>query len=308
VTTGPAWSAATRLGGLRRFAAAITFLTVLGHFYLGFEPSFAQPLVSIAAAYGAELLLEWVDARATGRELAFTRGRLVTFLLPAHITGLAIALLLYPGARLLPVVFASVAAIASKAILRRRINGRSRHLFNPSNLGLTLTLILFPSVGIAPPYQFTESLGALGDWLLPAFIIVSGTYLNARFTSRLPLIAAWLGTFVLQALVRDWFLGASVLGALMPMTGMAFLLFTFYMITDPPTTPSSLRGQLLFGSAVALTYGVLMEAHIVFGLFFGLTIVCGIRSAALLLSGLLPGSAAKQGEALSATSARGPTA
>src|SRR5688500_17733357 len=62
---------ADRLGGLRRFAVAITILNILGHAFFGFEQSLAQPLVALAAAYIAELLLEFIDARLNGRPLRF---------------------------------------------------------------------------------------------------------------------------------------------------------------------------------------------------------------------------------------------
>src|SRR5581483_3947608 len=88
-----------------------------------------------------------------------------------------------------------------------------------------------------------------------------------------PLIATWLSCFVLQALVRHWFFGARLESALLPMTGVAFILFTFYMVTDPATTPVAPRAQALFGAAVAAAYGLLMAAHVVFGLFFALTAV-----------------------------------
>jgi hypothetical protein len=61
------------------------------------------------------------------------------------------------------------------------------------------------------------------------------------------------------------------------MTGVAFILYTFYMITDPATTPSGRRDQIAFGLSVAAVYGLLMVTHIVFGLFFALTIVCVCR-------------------------------
>ena len=35
-----------QLGGLRRFAVAITIFTLLGHLWFGFEQSYAQPLVA----------------------------------------------------------------------------------------------------------------------------------------------------------------------------------------------------------------------------------------------------------------------
>jgi hypothetical protein len=65
------------------------------------------------------------------------------------------------------------------------------------------------------------------------------------------------------------------------MTGLAFVLYTFYMVTDPATTPSSARGQVVFGLSVAAVYAALMVSHVVFGLFFALTIVCVARGLGL---------------------------
>ena len=62
-----------RLPALRRFAAAITILNVLGHFVLGFEQSWAQPLVALGTAYSVELTLEVVSAWAERRRPAFRR-------------------------------------------------------------------------------------------------------------------------------------------------------------------------------------------------------------------------------------------
>jgi Na+-translocating ferredoxin:NAD+ oxidoreductase RnfD subunit len=151
---------------------------------------------------------------------------------------------------------------------------------NPSNIGITTTLLLFPSVGIAPPYQFTENLFGAGDWVLPGIILVSGSLLNAAITQRIPLIASWIGGFAVQALVRRAVTGAVLASSLAPMTGVAFLLYTFYMVTDPSTTPNTARHQLLFGFGVATAYGVLLALHVVFGFFFALSFVCAVRGAA----------------------------
>jgi len=275
------WADANLKSGLRRFALAITALNILGHVWFGFEQSYAQTIVAVLAAYAAELALELAEARVQRRRPRFAGGwrSLADFLMSAHITGLACAMLLYANDRLLPVVFASVAAIASKALIRARTKTGSRHLFNPSNFGITSTLLLFPWVGIAPPYHFTENLDGIGDWLLPALIVVSGSLLNAAFTKRLPLIGAWLAGFFAQAAIRSFVFGTPLVPALLPMTGVAFILYTFYMVTDPATTPQSTRAQVAFGLAVAAAYGVLMTFHIEFGLFFGLTIVCALRAA-----------------------------
>ncbi len=269
-----------RLGGLRRFAVAITVLNILGHTFFGFEQSLAHPLVALVAAYSTELLLEIIDARFNGRPLRFLGGgprQFIEFLLSAHISGLACSMLLYSNERFGPVIFASVVAICSKCVLRAPVGRGTRHFLNPSNFGITVTLLVFSWVSVAPPYQFTENMTGAGDWILPAIIVCTGTFLNARFTHRLPLIAAWLGGFVAQGVVRNLLFETPLDGSLVPMTGVAFILYTFYMVTDPATTPEGKREQILFGVSVAAVYGLLMVVHIVFGLFFALTIVCTVR-------------------------------
>lgn len=276
----------TRTTALRRFALAITVLNLLGHTVLGFEQSHAQPVFSLLTAYSVELLLEFVQSRSEGRRPRFLEGgvgKFVDFLLPAHISGLAVAMLLYANDRLLPVIFAAGVAICSKAIFSVKQRYGSRHFFNPSNLGITITLLLFPSVGIAAPYMFTEGLSPAGSLILPAIIITTGSLLNYKLTHRVPLLASWVVAFVLQGLVRHYFLDAHLLPILGAMSGVSFILFTFYMVTDPATTPATPRGQVAFGLAVGLLYGALVALHVVFGMFFALTTVCLCRGAALVV-------------------------
>jgi len=245
--------------------------------------------VSLATAYSTQLILESLTAWSHRRRPGFMRG-LVPFidcLLSAHITGLAVAMLLYANERLWVICFASATAIASKTLFRAPFGKGSRHFLNPSNFGIAVTLVLFPWVGIAAPYQYTETLDTIGDWAVPAFIICTGSMLNTYFTRRMPLIFAWVGGFALQALVRSAIFGTPVLAGLMPMTGVAFILFTFYMVTDPATTPDGRWQQVLFGGSVAATYGLLVALHIVFGLFFALVIVCVGRGAGMYLSAYL---------------------
>ena len=228
-----------RLAGLRRFAIAITTLNVLGHLWFGFEQSFAQPFVSLAAAYSTELLLEAIDAWAHRRRPRFLGGigAFVDFLLSAHITALAVGMLLYANDRLIVVAFGAAAAVASKVVFRAPVGTGTRHYMNPSNFGITIVLLTCPWVGVVPPYHFTENLGDIATWVFPALIICSGSVLNGCFTKRLPLIVAWLTAFIAQAAVRSLVLGTPLMAGLAPMTGVAFVLFTFYMVTDPATTP-----------------------------------------------------------------------
>jgi hypothetical protein len=337
-----------QLGGLRRFALAITVFSVLGHLWLGFEQSYAQPLASVASAYVTQLLLEAMEGWAQHRRPGFTKGfgNLVNSLLSAHISGLACAMLLYANDHIWVVCFASAVAIASKTLFRMPVGSAkgvwplplihlglfllllqtgeatsgwipvapqgllafrlgvlalvlvlavfvspgvpTRHYLNPSNFGIAVTLLLFPWVGIAGPYQFTENLGSIGDWLLPLAIICTGSILNTWYTRRMPLALAWVGAFALQAIVSSlilWFsTGFCPMAArLSMMSGVAFIVFTFYMVTDPATTPERPGAQIAFGASVALVYGLLVMRHLVFGLFMALAIVCVARGLGMYL-------------------------
>lgn len=272
-----------RLKALRMFATSITVFTILGHLLLGFEQSPLTPIVAVLVAYALDLTLETLDARARGRAPGYAGGwrKAVDYLLPTHIAGLACAMLLWGNESLWPYLFAVTAAVGSKYLLRIRINGRSRHFMNPSNFGIALTLLLFPWVGIAPPYHFTNNITSTIDWLVPAIVLVAGTMLNARLTGRWPLILGWVGGFAAQAVLRWLVLDHALVAALLPMTGVAFILFTNYMISDPGTTPVKPRNQAVFGLATAAVYGLLVSFHVVFGLFFALVITCLLRGALL---------------------------
>lgn len=278
-----------RVAALGRFAIAISTLNLFGHFYLGFEQSWAQPLVGLATAYVVELLLETLSAWGEGR-MARYRGGINNFLslvLPAHITGLAVPMLLYANDHFWPIIMGVTIGIASKYLFRVRVGNGSRHFFNPSNTGIAATLLLLPWVGIAPPYHFTENISGWMDWALPALIILSGSFLNWRFTRKLPLILSWLVAFAVQATLRSFFTGLPITATLLPMTGVAFILFTFYMVSDPGTTPTETKAQIYFGAAVAITYGLLVTFHGVFGIFFSLFIVCTLRGVLLYVQSLV---------------------
>ena len=277
------------LGGLRRFAVAITVLTIVGHSFLGFEQSYAQPVVSLATAYSMQLLLECLAAWSERRRPRFAGGfaSLVNFLLSAHITGLAVAILLYYNDRLWDVAFASAVAIGSKTVFRVPVGGGTRHFFNPSNFGITVTLLLIPSVGLAMPWQFTAGVTGVGDWAFVAFVFALGSFLNLRYTRRFLVVSGFLVGFASQAAFRAIVLGAPPGAVIMPATGIPALIFTFYMVPDPATTPGRHLRQFLFGASVAAIYLVFVVLHVPFGLFYALTIVSAARGIGLYAEALL---------------------
>ncbi|WJK43252.1 enediyne biosynthesis protein [Solwaraspora sp. WMMA2056] len=265
---------------LRRFAISITVFNILGYTVLGFEQPWLWPFVALATAYTIEIGLEIIGARTEGRPPRFLGGGvrgLAEFLYPAHITALAVNMLTYVNDQILAMMFGVAVAIGAKWVLRAPVRGRLRHYMNPSNFGIMMILVVFPWASIAPPYHFTENVDGFVDWFLPLAILGLGTMLNAKLTGRMWLIGAWLGVFALQSVVRGVLLDTSILGGLATMTGVAFVLFTNYMITDPGTSPSKPASQVAFGGSVALVYGMLTGAGIAYGLFFATAAVCAVR-------------------------------
>ncbi|MER6910160.1 enediyne biosynthesis protein [Streptomyces sp. NPDC000594] len=268
------------VAALRRFAISMSVFNILGYTVLGFEQPWTWPFIALATAYSTEIALELVAAGVERRAPRFRGGGargFIEFLLPAHITGLALNMLTYVNDRVWVMVFGVIVAVGTKWVLRAPVRGRLRHYMNPSNFGIAVILLLFPWASIAPPYHFTEYVDGPIDWLIPVAIIGLGTMLNAKLTGRMWLIAAWVIGFALQAVVRGLLFGTSIPGALAMMTGVAFVLFTNYMITDPGTTPSRPAAQIAFGGGVAAMYGVLTALGIAYGIFFATAAVCLIR-------------------------------
>lgn len=265
---------------LRRFAISISVFNIVGYIFLGFEQPWIWPFVAIATGYATELVFEAIGARVEGRDPRYRGGGLkglIEFLFPAHITSIAVNMLIYVNDRIWVMIFAVTLAVATKWILRAPVRGKLRHYMNPSNFGILMVLVLFPWGSIAPPYHFTEGLNDIGSWILPAVIIITGTMLNAKLTGRMWLIFGWLSVFALQAIVRGLLFDTAIVGALSVMTGVAFILYTNYMVTDPGTTPSKPWAQFAFGGGVAVVYGIFMVANVAYGLFFATAIVCLIR-------------------------------
>lgn len=295
----PQGSAKFRIFALWYFLTLLIIWNILGHTVLGFEQSWATPLVGVGTAAAVQFLLEWVDAKSKRREPRYAGGlgNFINLLVPAIIPGFAAGMLLYANERLWPIAFAAALLVGSKVLFRAPIGGgRTQHFLNPSNFGIAITLLLFPEVGFAPPYHFTANLTGAWHWLLPVLLLLTGVVINALFIGRFPLIAAWLVGFVLQGQFRAWLYDLPPLVPLMPMTSAAFILFTLYMIPDPATSPLKPWRQVAFGLACAVVYGAMQMTHLVFGLFFSLVIVCAIRGISLHIHNAFKTPMRAQGE------------
>jgi hypothetical protein len=274
--------------GLRMSTSLATVFTILGHTVFGFEQPVSQIFIALAVGYSCAMLFEWVDARANHVEPGYAGGgfrKLVDFLLPAHMTSITLSFLLYFGERVWIMAFAVALALGSKYVLRVPQNGRLQHFMNPSNFGIAVVLVIYQWTGVLP-WGFTVNLHGAWDWIIPLIIVGLGTRLNLFFTGRVPTIVAWLGAFFMLAAARSWIRHSPLASELVVLTGIPLVLFTFYMITDPQTSPSRVRSQILLGAGIAVGYHVLLALHVQYMMFYSVTIVCALRGLGLFVVSL----------------------
>ena len=157
----------------------------------------------------------------------------------ALISGLSLCLLLRTNSWVLAVATAII-AIAGKFILR----WCGKHLFNPTNFGLVaMMLISGQAVWVSP--------GQWGDFAFFSFLVVCLGGLVVTRASRADVTLAFLGGWIALLCARSAWLGEPMSIPLHRLQNGGLLIFSFFMISDPKTTPDSRLGRILFASLVA---------------------------------------------------------
>jgi Na+-transporting NADH:ubiquinone oxidoreductase subunit NqrB len=150
-----------------------------------------------------------------------------------------------------PWVYAYVAAlsIASKYALR----WRGRHLWNPSNFGVSVMLFMavLPALFGTPSYIDAASLSIqFGNNAYPMLVVwVLGCAILWK-VGRLHVTVAYVTSFLALAFVRTHFTGDPYWSEAAALTGPMYQLYIFFMITDPRTSVTGRWGQA--GVAVAI--------------------------------------------------------
>jgi Na+-transporting NADH:ubiquinone oxidoreductase subunit NqrB len=157
----------------------------------------------------------------------------------ALISGLSLCLLLRTSRADLAVL-AAVLTIASKFLVRFR----GKHIFNPTNGGIVAMLLLTDHVWVSP-----------GQWGAAAFFAallacVGGIVVNRAARSDVTL--AFITFYCSLVFGRSLYLGEPWAIPIHRLENGAFLLFSFFMISDPKTTPDSRSGRVVFAAIVAL--------------------------------------------------------
>jgi len=155
----------------------------------------------------------------------------------ALISSLSLCLLLRTNSPWLAVC-AAVLAISSKFILR----WREKHFFNPTNFALVV-MLLTSSVWVSP-----------GQWGATLFFLFASASLAVLVLTRsrsTDITLAFIACYGVMLFSRAYWLGDPFTIPLHNMQNGAFLLFAFFMISDPKTIPDSRLGRFVFAATVA---------------------------------------------------------
>lgn len=266
-------------------AAVIVSLHVLGQVALDFDVSIAQILLCV----GVAALVGFVTGMVRDRTIAWPASSVLAG------NGTAFVLRI-PGTEhgdwwslrgWWIYVIAVLLGLASKAALRW--NGR--HLFNPSNFGLVVTFLVLGSSRADPlPFWWGPLSGPTIAAL--AVIAVGGVALVLRLRIATIVVSFWCsfaaGLAVVagndHCMIAPWKLG--------PACGPSFwwtlatspevLVFMFFMITDPRTSPTGRVARVVYGTSIGLGAALLVapqstEFASKVAILSALTIVCGLR-------------------------------
>jgi Na+-transporting NADH:ubiquinone oxidoreductase subunit NqrB len=157
----------------------------------------------------------------------------------ALISGLSLSLLLRANS-VWWFVFAAMASIAGKFLLRW--NGK--HLFNPTNFGLvTMMLCSGGKVWVCP--------GQWGNAAYFGFLLICLGGVVVNRARRADVTVAFLASYLALVFGRSLWLGEPMAIPLHRIENGALLIFAFFMISDPRTTPDSRVGRIFFAGLVA---------------------------------------------------------
>jgi Na+-transporting NADH:ubiquinone oxidoreductase subunit NqrB len=202
---------------------ALTVLLLYSIFVLRFEVTLLRAALIVATAVATQRFFT-TDVRSS------------------IISGLSLALLLRSN-HVWVLLLAAVIAIASKFVLR--IDGK--HLFNPTNFAIVALIAATNDAWVSP--------GQWGSAAYFGFLIVCLGGLVVHRAERADVTYAFIVFWSAVVIGRSLWLGEPMTIPLHRLENGALLLFTFFMISDPRTTPDSRAGRILFAALVALGAG-----------------------------------------------------
>ena len=200
-----------------------------------------EPAV-FASAFGATLITQYLFIVFKTKDLHGLKS--------AMISSLSLCLMLRTNEPMV-MMLAGILSISSKFIFRFNTSNPNqkstarKHFFNPTNFGIITTIFLTQAAWISPGQWGNDGLLVFSIGILGLIVLLKVKRLDTAF--------AFFITFCLLQLVRSVFvLGWSFDVFLHHFTSGTLLLFTFFMITDPVSTPSHKHARIIWAILVAL--------------------------------------------------------
>ena len=206
-------------------------LLVYGMGWLDFEITPVRAALILATALATQKVCD----RLSGSRVPFASSSR-----SALISGLSLCLLVRSNFHALACL-AAVIAIASKFVIKVR----GKHVFNPTDGALVALLLVTKQVWVSP-----------GQWGTPvffAFLMACAGSLVVTRAARADVSLAFVACFSALVIGRSLYLGEPLALPLHRLESGAFLLFAFFMISDPKTTPDARSARILFAGLVAAT-------------------------------------------------------
>ncbi|MBW3563982.1 MAG: DUF2330 domain-containing protein [Acidobacteria bacterium] len=215
--------------------ASLGALVAWGGLGLGLDLRFAHVAAAFAGAIGAQAIgSRWAGIPFEAKS--------------AFISALSIIVLLRAESWL-TILLAAGLAVGSKFILR--IDGR--HVFNPTNIAIVAVL--------ATGWDGWVSSGRWGSETWTVFLIACGGVLVVHRAARSDVTWAFLLSWTALVFGRAIYLGDPLAIPLHQLQNGTLLIFSFFMISDPKTTPDSRIARILWAVAVAALAGYLRFHH-----------------------------------------------
>lgn len=179
----------------------------------------------------------------------------------AYVTGISVGILLRSPA-MWPYALCSTVSILSKYVLRLK----DRHLWNPSNFGICVLLVLASDTVSSLSIQW-------GNYLPPMIVVWLLGSLIIWQAKRFHICVTYVLSFLLFAYVRSGITGHAFLAEVAPITGPMYQLFIFFMITDPKTTVQTKWGQCVVTVLIALVEMILRLNESIYAPLYALCLV-----------------------------------
>lgn len=219
--------------------AFLASFLLLGALARDFALSFAQVLLTFASALCTQAAWQW-GLRLLGRTQW-------SGYLSALISSFGICILVRAESLWVHPLLAAL-AMSSKFLLRAGPAACKSHVLNPANLAAFVAWFVVPGAWLSPGQWGADSLAAL--WFMALGGIV--TQRAQRWDVSLSFLAAWAVLLAARLWWLDYAWNPGAAMWLQQISNGAVLLFAFFMISDPMTTPQRRSARLVYALAVAL--------------------------------------------------------